>query len=99
MTYACITCGNLNQEYHDGRDGTPCLADCIPAGICQHPTRPAIKRDDGRCYWAGLNGHNDAWGLPDPAHRERTEEDGPEPARPIPGQIGFDGVIFGQDKA
>ena len=93
MGYDCITCGPLKQEYHDGRDFTLCSNDCIPAGECQHPDGPPIQSSDGHCYWDGFNGQGDAWYLPDPAHQKRTEDDLPAPYKPLPGQIGFDGIV------
>ena len=96
MAYDCITCGPLPlADYHDGRDDTHCVWDCIPNGECRHPSHPAVKGEDGRCYWAGKNGHDEAWGLPDPAHREREEPGEPVPYKPLPGQIGFDGTVVG----
>ena len=91
--YDCITCGPMSSEAHDGRDGTACLDLCIPEGECQIPDNPAVKGKDGRCYWRGENGHTNGWGLPDPAHMERTEGDPPAPIKPLPGQIGFDGEV------
>ena len=96
MPYDCVTCGSLQQEYHDGRDGTYCVWDCISIGECQHLNDPAVKGKDGLCYWRGENGHTDGWCLPDPAHEERTEDDPPAPYKPPPGQIGlFDGKVIG----
>ena len=91
MPYDCITCGSLKHDVHDGRDGTHCLADCIPEGECQHPGDPAVRGKDGLCYWLGENGHTDKWYLPDPSHEERTEDDPPAPLKPLPGQIRFIG--------
>ena len=97
-TYDCFTCGRLDQEYHDGREGTPCYDHCIPEGQCsQAVTEPAVKKEDGSCYWSRSNGHMDEWYLPDPEHRERTAEDGPAPYYPLKGQIGFDGQIVGAE--
>ena len=68
---------------------------CIPAGECSAELIPAVQRSDGECYWAGTNGHMNAWGLPDPAHRERDADDGPPPVLPLPGQISlFDGSVI-----
>ena len=95
MSYDCITCGPLNVEYHDGRDGTGCMTDCFLAGECQHRSDPAIKREDGQCWWAESNGHRNDWYLPDPTHEERTENDPPAFYKPLPGQIRFDGSVVG----
>ena len=92
--YDCITCGPMSSEnYHDSRDGTPCGELCLPEGECQIPDAPSVKGKDGLCYWRGENGGTNGWGLPDPAHRERTEGDPPAPIKPLVGQIGFDGAI------
>ena len=95
MPYDCITCGQLPQEYHDGRDGTDCIWVCIPAGECRRPSDPAVKGADGLCYWRLENGETNGWGLPDPAHEKRTVDDPPAPYKPLPGQIGFDGAVAG----
>ena len=96
MAYDCVTCGHLDTDYHDGRDDTPCAYDCIPLGECQHAATPAQKGEDGLCYWRLENGHTDGWGLPDPRHRKRTEDDLPS-SKPLPGQIGFDGTVVGTE--
>ena len=93
MPYDCITCGPLEQEYHDGRDGTPCGFDCIAIGECERTVDPAVKGADGKCFWRLENGHTDGWYEPDPAHEKRTEDDPPAHIKPLPGQIRFDGTV------
>ena len=95
-SYDCITCGPLNMEYHDARDAGngACMLSCIAPGVCDNVARPA-KKADGDCYWYGLNGHYDAWYLPDPEHREREPNDPPRYIPPVAGQMGFDGSVVG----
>ena len=93
--YDCISCGPMNSEAHDGRDGTPCAEFCLPWGECQVPLDPAVVGEGGVCYWIAKHG-TVGWGLPDPAHRERTEDDPPAHIKPLVGQMGFDGVVVGQ---
>ena len=92
--YDCISCGPLSSEAHDGRDGTSCAELCLPRGECKMPHFPAIRGEDGACYWKGKHG-TPGWGSPDPAHRERTEDDPPAAYKPLDGQIGFDGAVVG----
>ena len=93
--YDCISCGPMSAEEHDGRDMTACCELCLPEGECLMQDDPAVKGEDGACYWIDQQGC-DGWLLPDPAHRERTEDDPPAPYRPLVGQIGFDGAVVGQ---
>lgn len=88
--YHCLKCGPLNQEVHDGRDGTRCGDVCIPAGECQLETAPAVVNEyTGQCFWAGMNGQMDEWYLPDPLHSPMTEEEIALTVRPLPGQLGL----------
>ena len=98
--YDCVTCGPLNTDQHDGRDNTDCI-ECIINGECTTPAfyNPAVKDDEGYCYWSGSNAHMNKWYKTDPGHRRRTKNDLPTPFKPLPGQLTFDGGIVNEDGA
>ena len=58
----------MDEEAYDARDGSGCIMTCILSGECQNFNPPAL-REDGNCWWYGMNAQMSDWYEPDPAHR------------------------------